>query len=226
MTGTLFLTLIGIAIVDSLNPSLFVAQFYLLTTPKPIGRILSYIAGVMVVMIVGGLLILSGIRTVIAEFFANADSTLLYSLQFAIGLAILLFGLWMRVHTDKEVEAQKPRSLKLIHTFVLGMAVMINEITTALPYFVALEQMAQAELNFGQTLLALLIYNFFFSLPLFGFLVAFLMMQQRFTFAIERINRWIQKWTPRIIKYTSIAFGAVLVLNAGAFLVTGTAVFS
>lgn len=226
MTGTLLLTLIGIAILDSLNPSLFVAQFYLLTTPKPALRVISYIAGVLVVMIGGGLLILSGIRTVIAEFFASADSTLLYGLQFALGMAILLFGLWMRVSADKDVEVKKPHSLSLIHTFGLGVIVMINEITTALPYFVALEQIAQAGLNFGETLVALLIYNFFFSLPLFGFLVAFLALQQRFTVAIEKINRFIQKWTPRLIKYASIAFGAVLVLNAGAFLATGTAIFS
>jgi hypothetical protein len=60
---------------------------------------------------------------------------------------------------------------------------------------------------------------------LFGFLLAFLAMQRRFTSAIEKINRFIQKWTPRIIKFASIAFGGILVLNAGAFLVGGTALF-
>jgi len=58
----LLAALVGIAVVDSLNPSLFMGQFFLLTQPRPVPRSLQYIAGILTVNGMGGLLILAGIR--------------------------------------------------------------------------------------------------------------------------------------------------------------------
>jgi cytochrome c biogenesis protein CcdA len=215
MTITLALSMVGIAFLDSLNPSLFVAQLYLLTTPRPVPRILSYIAGILAVNFIGGVLILSGARAVIGEVVANIDPNVGRVLQFAVGAAILAFGVWMK--TEKSADSNNvkaPRSLLPIHTFILGAAVMINEITTALPYFVAIEQIIAAKLDAPSAITALVLYNAIFAVPLFGFLAAFLAYRSRFTAQIEKINAVIAKWTPRIIKWASIAFGVFLMLNA------------
>lgn len=226
MTVSLLLSLIGIGLVDSLNPSLFVAQFYLLTTPRPAVRIISYITGILTVNFLAGVLILSGVRTLLADVLTAMNLNVLYGVQLAIGLAILVFGLWMRIATAQPEEAQKPRSLHPWHTFVLGMVVMVNEITTALPYFVAIEQIAQAALTTPQNLLALVIYNLVFSLPLFGFLLLALTFRERFARQLEGINQWIAHWVPRVIKYGSVVFGGVLSVDAAIFLLTGTAFFT
>ncbi|MDX1991154.1 MAG: GAP family protein [bacterium] len=225
MSLSLIVALIGIAVADSLNPSLFVAQFYLLTTPKPTARILSYIAGILTVNYFGGVLLLGGARVLFADFIASLNHTTLYGVQLVVGLLILGFGLWMRAQAAETTEVKKPFSLRPIHTFALGMVVMVNELTTALPYFVAIERIAQADVGVVGGLALLLLYNAVFSLPLFGFLVFALVYRQHFAETLAKINRWMQVWMPRFIKYGSIAFGGVLSANAALMLTTGVGLF-
>jgi cytochrome c biogenesis protein CcdA len=226
MSMGLIAAIIGIALVDSLNPSLFVAQFYLLTTPRPVPRLLSYIAGILTVNYLGGVLILAGARAVIADVAASISPSLGFGLQLVLGLGLLGFGLWLKP-VSTTTEAKKPFSLHPIHTYVLGVVVMFNEITTALPYFVAIERMAQAGLTPLQALLTLAIYNLIFALPLFGFIALFLWLRrgEQFTQWLERITRWVAYWTPRLAKIFSILIGLVLAANGTWYFVTGNAIF-
>ncbi len=226
MTFSLSAALVGIALFDSLNPSLFLAQFYLITTPKPVPRLLSYIAGVMLVNFVGGLLLLSGVQVLLATFLQNLGGDVLYGAQLGLGLALIVFGARLKGAPQVEdAEPKKPRSLRPIHTFSLGMVVMLNEITTALPYFFAVERISRAELSVPGDLFALVLYNAVFALPLLGFLVLFVVYQKRFAAQLERVSRAVQLWTPRLVKYGSVAFGAVLAMNAGFYFAVGRGLF-
>lgn len=226
MTTTLLVSLIGIALLDSLNPSLFAAQAYMLTTPKPVARVLSYIAGILLINFTGGLLVLGGVRTVVANILHSLSSTTIHGLLLALGLAILVFGLWMNAGSAAPGSAAAPRSLQPIHAFTLGAVVMLNEITTALPYFFAIEQIAQARQGIVANVLLLVVYNLVFGAPLFALLGWFVAYRQRFAAQIERITHAVQVWTPRVLKYGSIMFGGALMLHAGAYLITGTALFA
>jgi cytochrome c biogenesis protein CcdA len=225
MTFALFLSLAGIAVLDSLNPSLFIAQFFLLTTPKPVPRILAYIAGIVAVYIGGGMLILLGLREVIATFFSGVSPESGAIGQLAIGLALLVFGLWFKAAPAAPGEGKKPRSLSLGAAFIFGIVVNVNELTTALPYFVALEQIGAARLDLLPSLVSLLFYNLIFSLPLFLFLALFIRYRERFTRQLNAITRWTQTWAPRIMKYAAIIFGAVLALNGAFYFLRGSPLF-
>lgn len=221
MNIELILSIILIAVLDSLNPTLFISQLYLLTTPQPIVRTLSFITGILVVNFTGGLLILLGLRTVIGDFINTFTPSTLYGIQFLLGAGLIAFGMWYRAKKVTTSEHKPPLSLRPFFTFVLGMIVMLNEITTALPYFIAIERIVGANMGFGGNLAALVLYNFVFSLPLFGFVGLFLGYRQRFDGQITVINQWIARWTPRVLKYGALIFGILLALNAGAFFVTG-----
>jgi cytochrome c biogenesis protein CcdA len=223
MTGTLLLSMVGTGLLDSLNPSLFIAQVYLLTTVRPVPRVLSYIAGGVLTYFIGGVVILTGARTIILNWVTQASPTLLYGLQLAAGLLILGFGVWLKTETQP-AKLRKPQSLTLRGSFVLGIVVIGNEVTTALPYFIAIEQIAQAKMAMPQNLLTLLLYNAVFSLPLFALLLIFLLFKQQWAGIIERINQSLEHWMPRLMKWLAIVFGAGLVLNAAVFLLTGTVV--
>lgn len=212
MSMSLVLTLIGIATLDSLNPSLFFAQFYLLTTYKPVMRIVTYILGVLVANFTGGWLILNGARTIITDVFASIDPSVLTLIQIVIGVIILIYGLCYHAAPTKE-NVTTPRSLHPLYTFGFGALVMVNELTTALPYFVAIEQIGQAKLSGLVSFLALLLYNIVFALPLFGFLGLFLLLRKRFNLWIERITIWSKRWIPVIIKWVAVALGAVLIID-------------
>lgn len=227
MIGALVLPLIGIAIVDSLNPSLFIAQLVLLATPRPTVRVVTYIAGVLFVMLIGGVVILAGARQFVTDAIASITPVTGVAILFMLGIIMLFVGWRMKWNAPPNASpGQQPRSLHPVATFGFGMVVMINEITTALPYFVALERIAAARVDLTTTALLLVLYNFVFALPLFGFLIAYLYARDRFVSQMDAINRWITKWIPRIAKIVFISGGAVLVLHGALFLVTGTGLWA
>jgi len=222
----LLAALVGIAVVDSLNPSLFMGQFFLLTQPRPVPRSLQYIAGILTVNGMGGLLILAGIRAVITAIVQALDPHLGFAAQVGIGLACLWFGLrirWDKPSPDSPTAAQSGWGSGF--AFLFGAVVMLNELTTALPYFVALERIAEAQLSLPGTLAAVVLYNIVFSLPLFGFLLLYLRLKDRFAAVIARINAGVQRWTPRIFKIMLLVCGAALLANGGAFFLSGHAIF-
>lgn len=218
----LLVSLTGIALLDSLNPSLFIAQFYLFTTPKPAPRIISYIAGVIAANYVGGVLLLTGLGTVIGNLVGQIPAVWGAGLQMALGLALLVFGVVYHAKAQPETETQrKPRSMGLAAAFGFGMVVMAQELTTALPYFVAIERIVDAGLTTLGSLLALGLYNLVFALPLFGFLGLFVRFRQRFTVQLERISEGIRLWTPRVMKGAALIFGVVLVISGVGYFVGG-----
>jgi cytochrome c biogenesis protein CcdA len=225
MTGTLLATIVGIAALDSINPVLFVALFYLLSTPRPASRVASYIGGVLAVNFAGGLLLLAGALRLISSLLTNLSNNVLYAFGLLLGLTLIGFGLWLKVQASEGDTLRRLRSLQLVHAFLLGAAVMLNEITTALPYFAATRSIVAAQLTPLGNIAAIALYNAVFGLPLFGFLLAFLALRQRF---VERLN-WmsgsVQLWSLRILKYGSIGFGALLMADAAAFLGTGAPLF-
>lgn len=224
MTFTLILSLIGIAVFDSINPSLFFGQFYLLTTPKPTGRITAYIAGIITVNFLGGLLLLSGARAVIGTAVASIPPLVGYGVLGLIGAGLLIYGLRYQPKPPAENGA-KPKSLSPYATYIFGMVVMINELTTALPYFAAIERIASSQMTVVENLLALVLYNVVFSLPLFGFLALFLSNQTRFARQVETVSAWVQKWLPIITKYALTFIGLGLLAHAGWYFVTGDGLF-
>lgn len=226
MSAALLLAIGGIALLDSLNPSLFVAQFYLLTTLRPVPRILSYIGGVLAVNFIGGLVFLAGAQALIVNATAGLSPSWLYAGGLALGMALLVFGLWLPLKPTTNEPARQPRSLHPFHTFLLGAAVMVNELTTALPYFVAIERIASSGVAMGTAVALLVLYNLVFALPLFGFLGLFMSYGARFAAQTERISAAIARWAPRVFKYGSLALGAFFVIDAAAFFVRGDALFT
>jgi cytochrome c biogenesis protein CcdA len=226
MSAALLLTTASIALLDSLNPSLFVAQFYLLTTPRPAARIVSYIAGVLTANFLGGLLFLFGVQALLVTFVTRVSPTWLYGAALTLGIALIVFGVWMPLTAQASEPARQPHSLHPLHTFVLGAVVMVNELTTALPYFVAIERITSAGVSTAAALTMMVIYNLIFALPLFVFLALFMAYGARFSTQTARINAAISAWAPRVIKYGSLALGLFLALNAAIFFVRGDALLA
>jgi cytochrome c biogenesis protein CcdA len=218
MTPALILVVVGIAVFDSLNPSLFLGQFYLMTTANPLRRIWSYIAGLLTVNYLGGVLFLSGFSVLLGRFFAQLDLDLVLWLLLALGIGLVFFGLQLRVTPaqlpKREVLVRDARG-GILGSFGLGALIMLNELTTALPYLAAIERIAAADLTWAGNLLMLAVYNLIFGLPLLLFLALFVKMRGRFTAQIARISAAVHLWTLRIFKYGSLAGGALLAVWAG-----------
>lgn len=215
MTLALAGSLFGIALVDSLNPSLFIAQFVLFATRKPVPRIVAYLAGVLAANFAGGIVFVAGLRVVLETFVRDLDPRAGFGTLLLVGLGLLIFGLVHKAEPATPETRERKPPLSLWKAFLFGIVVMVQELTTALPLVVAAERITAADMGWGANLLALAFYNLIFALPLFAFLGAFVLARRRFTEQIARITTFINTWGPRVFKWISLVIGIGLVGYAG-----------
>jgi cytochrome c biogenesis protein CcdA len=217
---TLLFSLVAIAALDSLNPTAIALQIYLLSTPKPIGRSISFIAGVFSAYWISGLLVILGLRKLIMTVIANADFSLsephLYTIQFLIGLILLIAGFRLKISNSANRE-KHPKKLTLDRTFLLGMAMTIVEFPTALPYLAAIEQIARAKLDLVSIMGLLGLYNLVFVSPLIMLVIIYIIFQQQSTRVLHRINRSIAIWSPKILRILMLGLGFLLISDSLAY---------
>lgn len=234
MSIALLLPLLGIALIDSFNPSLFIAQFILLATLRPTVRVITYIAGLLVVNFAAGLLLFTGVQAVIGQFFTALPATTWFIGQAIIGALLLITGIvvWRKWQTAPPASTsegiaggRQPGSLHPVATFGFGMVVMINEMTTALPMFAAVERMNAAGVSTGEAALLLVAYNIVFALPLFGFLAAYLKLRQRFTDRMDAISRGVRNWSVRITIALCLVIGVIALADALPYFIVGSPLF-
>ncbi len=172
MTALLFAVL-GLALVDSINPSaLGIALFLLLSGKSPTAKVLVYMAGVFLSYFVVGILLMLGLESILAYL----QSSTAYALQGVIGLVLLLYGIF----APSEVkEKEQPKAQSLPALFLLGVSVTVLEFSTALPYLAAIGLLTSANLSITQWLPILFIYNVIFVLPPLGLLVAYRVFGER-----------------------------------------------
>lgn len=205
--------LVAIAAIDSLNPTATALQVYLLTTPNPIGRSISFITGIFLAYWTVGLLATLGLARFIQWVF-ETHSEWMSLIQCILGIALLYVG-WTLNSSSNAYQPlkNKPNSLQPIHTFFLGMSVTLLEAPTAFPYIAAIERIAQAKLILPDLAGFLSIYNLVFVMPLIGLLGIYIAFQSRSTELLKRINQAITTWSPKILRVLLLVTGTFLLLN-------------
>jgi cytochrome c biogenesis protein CcdA len=216
----LLLSLVAIAALDSLNPTAIALHIYLLSTHKPIGRSISFIVGVFLAYWTSGLLVILGLRKLIMTVISNAEISLsephLYTIQFLIGLALLIAGFRLNTSTSTD-RAKRPKKLTSDRTFLLGMAMTVLEFPTALPYLAAIEQIARAKLDLFTIMSLLGLYNLIFVSPLIILVIIYITFQQQSATLLQRINRSIAIWAPKILRVLMLGLGFLLISDSLAY---------
>ncbi|MCC7208212.1 MAG: GAP family protein [Anaerolineae bacterium] len=223
MSLTLLAPLIGIALVDSFNPTIIAIQVLLLAAARPVARTLAYLAGVFTLNTAAGFLIVAGLGAVIQDLFAN-PGPVDYLIQLVLGVVLVAIGLIFRFQSDEQETRRLPGWLTgPVGAFMLGGIAILGELPTALPYLAGIEQITRARLDTAGNLLALGLYNFIYCLPLVGILALFLAVRQRVAPIFARINAWMKRLGPPITRIFLVGLGALLVLDALVFFAGGGA---
>ena len=216
-TSALLASVVAIAVIDSINPNAMAVQVYLLTTPKPVARSIAFILGDFVAAWLTGLLLAFGITSAIVRIF-NSLNEVIYVLQFILGVVLIIIGYNLDQFIKPQTPAKRPKSLKPLHTFLLGVTMAFVEAPTALPYLVAIERITRANLPLHQTIAVLTLYNIIFVLPLTVLLGMYLLLRERSTHLINRINRAIVAWFPQIMRVILLLLGSALILDCIAYI--------
>lgn len=216
----LLLSLIGIAILDSLNPSIILLTLYLLSTNNPTARTSAYIGGVFLTNWVLGLLVYFGLGaafSVIVSKIVNASAWWVYGLELIAALVLVVVSLKMKASTDASLK-KKPKSIHPKATFLLGVGATFIEFSTAAPYLAAIAALTKAEPSALYAITSLGIYNVIYvGIPLI-FFVIYLMKQEKAKPILEKLNRQVSHYMRRIAKVLFFILGIVLFADFIAYL--------
>jgi cytochrome c biogenesis protein CcdA len=157
--------IVGLAVVDSINPSALLATIALLLRGRSARPLVAvYVVAVLATYFVIGLALTLGLGLT-PEAVLESDIT--YLVQGGLGAAMLAYAL--AAPGGRRRGPAEPRRLPAVRrpaaVFALGAAVTFLELPTALPYLGAVGALARADLGVGEWLPLLGVYNLIFVLP-------------------------------------------------------------
>lgn len=214
-TPTLLLAILGIALVDSINPSaLLVTGYILVKAPahRKLRTVLAYIAGIFCLYSIVGILLTFGFAALLHTAGTILESRPVYIVQALIGIGMLLWS-FLPPKPTSAPQRLKPTHFAGRSMFALGVAVTGVEFMTALPYVAAIGLLQQAELTLLAKLGILLGYNIIFIMPPLALAVVYKLNH-------TRVEKWFanreaaQKKPNDTMQWVVGIIGAMLLLNA------------
>lgn len=152
---------LGLAIVDSVNPSALVITIYLLSQSVRASSIVAYIAGIFLSYLTMGVVLLAGV-----DLFDSAISSRnSYLIEGVIGAVMLGYSLLPMKKERASISVSPPSPGNSVALFILGVSVTLLELPTALPYFGAIAILTNADVAIARCLAILVLYNVIFVLP-------------------------------------------------------------
>jgi cytochrome c biogenesis protein CcdA len=211
---SLALVVAAIAIPDSINPSLILADLYLAAGPHALRRTIEFVVAVFVVTFVGGVLILLGVAGLVSSLLPTLSSEVKNALITAGGVSLLLGGIavWTKRSSlsrrqsrarDRKVDQSRPAAL-------LGGGIAGVELLTAFPYFAAIGIIVGSGSSLPGKVVLLGIYNVAYVLPLIAISVVCAVMGPRASGLLNRIrDAALRRW-PVVVAPLAFVLGLAL----------------
>ena len=158
--------IVGLAVVDSINPSALLATDFAIGLALVLGLGLTP-------------------RAVVESDAASLG-------QGVLGGAMLAYAVLAPTRPRRRGLAEHPRlpaATTPLAVVALGIAVTVLELPTALPYLGAVGVITRADLAVGDRLPLLALYNLIFALPPLALLAGHLALRQRATPLLDRLRR-------------------------------------
>ncbi|MGY1844629.1 GAP family protein [Modestobacter sp. SYSU DS0875] len=166
---TVLLPVLGLAVVDSLNPSAILVAILLTlrgitsgtSLVKPVG---AYLAGIVTANVALGAALVLGVRSLLSATGGLPEGPTAYRVQLVAGLVLLAIGVLTPTRPRK---ARQERSLdrSAVKLFLLGVAITLVELTTALPYLAAVGLISSSGLPASAWVPMLVLYGVVVVLP-------------------------------------------------------------
>ena len=224
MNPTLVVGLLGIAAVDSLNPSALVVTTLLLAGQNPYRRALAYVTGISLTYFCVGVAVLVGAGDVLTSAVESLRRPAIgFGIEAVLGALLVAVGL--RRARPREERSPRLRGSSVPAAFVTGMTVTAVESTTALPYIGALTALARANLSLGATLVALALYNVVFVLPPLALVGMQRIRPGRAEALVRSVRRRIKALDTRLTRAVIAAIGLLMLADAAYFFLRGRPAF-
>ena len=166
MTLALVASVLGIAVVDSVNPSALAMTAYLLTLDDPLARVRAYLAGIALLYLAIGCVVVFVLGSAVGGVLEALSSPAAgIGLQAVLGVAAFAMGVSALRRRRRPTARPTPAVPTVGRAFALGLIVTAVEATTALPYLGALALVVRADASALATVALLVAYTAVFVLP-------------------------------------------------------------
>ncbi|EOZ3720382.1 GAP family protein [Klebsiella pneumoniae] len=172
MSAGLFAILSGLALVDALNPFTVAAQAYLLGTARPMPRSIAFLLGTFATYFAGGVLLLEGWSLLLARVLPLVPSWGIPAGEVVLGLLVGGFAAWSFAKASAGAPFTPPSDLSIGATLTFAFGSTVADLSSALPYFGAVNQIAAMQAGLPIRFLALSWYNLLYCVPLIALIAA------------------------------------------------------
>ena len=213
MTGTL-VSLLGLALLDSINPSALAVTIYLLLQGGSYApKVLTYLSAVFASYLSIGVLLMPGLGSV----WGYVDGPGAYVVQGIIGAVLLGYAVFAPDKPRREGRTRTPRSRSLGAIFLLGVTITVVEFSSAFPYLGAIAILTNADLSAVLWLPILVGYNLIFVLPPFLLMALYLAFGPRLRGRFERFVERLGKSSRETLLWITGLVGFFLLADSLAY---------
>ncbi len=211
----LVLLVLGIALVDGLNPSTIAPALVLALRTRGALHVALFALGVFVPSTVAGVLVVVWPGGALLDLVPHAGSHTKHLLELgaAIGLGALAWALWVHRGRVASGLTRKPPGGAL-GAAGLGAGIMLAELPTAFPYFAALAAIVASSASLTQRIELVVLFNVAFILPLLAIVGVR-------AFAGPRSARLLERTRNALDRYVGVVLPCAVGLVALGLLVAG-----
>ncbi len=198
----------SIGLADSLNPTTIAPALYLASGREPRRGVLQFTLGVAAVYILGGAVLVYGPGQLLLSLVPHPRPTVRYVLEILAGVVMLVGAGVLWYHRDRLAKRQlpsPPASGK--SSLLVGATISAVELPTAFPYFAAIAAIVGSGLGPGHRLIALLIYNVCFVLPLLLILLTLIVAGDQAERILRAARDLLQSHWPAILAGIALLAG-------------------
>lgn len=222
----LLLVLASISLLDSTSmlPLAVVPLSIALATRRPLLVAGGFLTGIFVVYFAGGLLFLAGVGVILEalapalERWYHRPNTLELFFQIVVGLAMLAFFWKLANARESRPDRRPPEDVSPGQAFVFGAGLTLVGLPGAFPYLGAVDRILRADLGVPQAVLAVLLYNVVFVVPLGVLLIMRLVLREKAQPIFAWVVSFTERWGRRLVLVVLLVVGAVLVADGVGWL--------
>lgn len=212
---SLALVVSAIALPDSINPSLILADLYLAAGPRPVLRTAIFAVAVFAVTFLGGVLIMLGLAELVRSLLPTLSDEVKYALIIAGGVSLGLggIGIWVKREalagrrSRKRKAETKARPSKGGGPVLMGAGIAGVELVTAFPYFAAITIIVGSSVSTPGKVFLLGIYNLAYILPLIGISIVCAVMGPKASGFLNRIRDSVLTRWPVVVAPLAVVLG-------------------
>ena len=211
MNMEILLTIVGLAVLDTLSPTIIGVTLYLLVTEKKrLIRLLSvYLITIAILYFFLGISLMFGI-TLSFDFFKELFKHQMLSWAiFLIGMIMFIVSFYMP--KKKATIPSVPSKKTTITMFMLGFTTFLIEGGTALPYFTAIGLMGTSSLTLLERTSILGVYNIIMVLPSIILLVMYTLFGRWLHQPFRKLNDRLSKSKDSSLSWVMCIVGIVLI---------------